>query len=47
MLDLPIHAGVRYGSPINADVVVVAEPKEFLPSELCAIVSYYGVWDPK
>ena len=34
---------MRYGSPINADVVVVVEPEEFLPQELCAIVGYDGV----
>ena len=38
---------MRYGSPINADVVVVVEPEEFLPRELCAVVDYDGVWDPK
>ena len=47
MLDLPIHAGVRHGSPINADVMVIAEPKEFLPHELCAIINYDGVQDSK
>ena len=39
--------GVRYGSLINVDVVVVVEPEEFLPHELCAVVGYDGVWDPK
>ena len=47
MLDLPVYAGVRSGSPIDMDVVVVIEPKEFLPRELCAVVGYDGVWDPK
>ena len=47
MLDQPVRAGVRYGSPINADVVVIAELEEFLPHELCAIVSYDGVQDSK
>ena len=46
-LDLPVRARVRYGSPINTDVVVVAELEEFLPRELCAVVDYDGVWDPK
>ena len=45
-LDLPVRARVRYGSPINADVVVIAELEEFIPHELCAIVGYDGVWDP-
>ena len=38
---------MRYGSPINADVVVVAEPEEFLPRELRAVVGYDGVRDPE
>ena len=46
-LDLPVRVGVCYGSPINVDVVVVVEPKEFLPRELCAVVGYDGVWDPE
>ena len=25
--------------------MVIVEPKEFLPCELCAIVGYDGVWD--
>ena len=45
MLDLPVHEGVRHDSPINADVMVIAEPKEFLPRELCAVVGYDGVRD--
>jgi len=36
---------VRYGSPINVDVMVIVEPEEFLPRELCAIVGYDRVWD--
>ena len=46
-LNLPVHVDVRYGSPINADVVVITESKEFLPRELCAVVGYDGVWDPE
>ena len=46
-LHLPVCVGVRYGSPINMDVVVVAELEEFLPHELCAVVGYDGVWDPE
>ena len=46
-LDLPVRVGVRYGSPINMDSVVIAELEEFLPHELCAVVSYDGVWDPE
>ena len=38
---------MRYDSPVDADVVVVVEPKEFLPCELCVIVGYDGVWDPE
>ena len=45
MLDLPVCAGVRYDSPVDADVMVIAEPEEFLPRELRAIVNYDGVWD--
>ena len=44
-LNLPVHVGVRYGTPINTDVVVVVEPEEFLPRELCAVVGYDGVRD--
>jgi hypothetical protein len=29
------------------DVVLIIEPKEFLPRELCAVVGDDGVWDPK
>ena len=47
MLNLPIHVGVCYDSPINTDVVVVIELEEFLPHELCAVVDYDGVWDPE
>ena len=41
----PFVPGVCYGSPINVDVVVIIEPEEFLPHELCVVVGYDGVWD--
>ena len=47
MLDLPIHSGVRNGGPIDLDVVFIIESKEFLASELCAIVHDDGVWYSK
>ena len=47
MLDLPICAGVRHGSPINPDVVFITESEELLSDELCAIVRDDGVWNPK
>ena len=47
MLDLPVHAGVRYGGPIDVDVVFIVESEELLPGELCAIVHDNGVWDSK
>jgi hypothetical protein len=31
MLDLPVHAGVHHGGPIDADVVFIAELEEFVP----------------
>jgi hypothetical protein len=39
--------GVRHGGPVDANVVVIVEPKEFLSSELRAIVHDDGVWDSK
>ena len=47
MLNLPVHAGVRHGGPIDADVVFIAELEELFPSELRAIVHDDGVWDHK
>jgi hypothetical protein len=38
---------VHHGSPVDIDVVLIIEPKEFLPHELCAVVGDDGVWDPK
>jgi hypothetical protein len=46
-LNLPVRSGVCYGGPINSNVVVVAEPEEFLSCELCAIVGNNGVWYSK
>ena len=43
MLNLPIHSGVRDGSPIEPDVLFIAESKEFLAGELCVIVHDDGV----
>ena len=43
MLDLPVHVGVRYGGPIDADVIFIIEFEELLPSELRAIVHDNGV----
>ena len=47
MLDLPIRSGVHDGGPIDPDVLFIAESKEFLIGELCAIVRDDGVWGPK
>ena len=47
MLDLPVHAGVRHGGPIDVDVVFIIESEELLPSELHAIVHDNGVRDSK
>ena len=47
MLDLPVHAGVCHGGPINADVVFIVELEELLSSELRAVVRDDGVQDPK
>ena len=43
----PVRAGTRHGGPINAVVVLIAESKELLPGELCAIVCDNGVRDSK
>ena len=47
VLNLPIRVVVRHGSPINLDVVFIAELKELLSGELHAIVLDDGVWDSK
>ena len=47
MLDLPVHAGVCHGGPINTDVVFIAESEELLSGELHAIVHDNGVLDSK
>ena len=38
---------MRHDSPINADVVFIAESKEIFPGELCAVVCGNGVQDSK
>ena len=45
MFLLPIHLGVCYGGPVDADVMFIAKSEELLPSELCAVVCDDGVWD--
>ena len=47
MLDLSVCSGVHDGSPIDSDVLFIAESNEFLVSELCAIVHDDGVWYSK
>ena len=47
MLDLPVCLGVHDNGPIDQDVVFIAEPKEFLVDELCAVVPDDGVWYSK
>jgi hypothetical protein len=42
-LKLSVCLGVRHDCRIHADVVIIAEPKELLASELCAIVSDDGI----
>ena len=38
---------MRYGGPIDEDVIFIIELEELLPSELCAIVRDDGVQDSK
>jgi hypothetical protein len=45
--DLPVRPSVRYGCPIHADMVIIAEIKELFVGELCAVVGDDGVWDPE
>ena len=45
MLDLPIRSRVHDGGPIDPDVVFIAESKELLSGELCAVVHDDRVWD--
>ena len=47
MLNLPIHAGVRHGGPIDVNVVFIIESEELFLGELHAIVCDNGVWDSK
>ena len=44
VLNLPVRPKVRYGCPIHADMVIIAEPEEFLAGELGAIIGDDGVW---
>jgi hypothetical protein len=46
-LHLPIYHWVSHGGPVHTDVVAFAKVQELFPSELGAIVSDDGVWDPK
>jgi hypothetical protein len=43
----PVHPGVRHGSSVHMDMVIIAEIKEFFVGELCAIIGDDGVWDPE
>ena len=43
MLDLPVHAGVCHGGPIDMDVIFIIELEELLLDELCAVVHDNGV----
>jgi hypothetical protein len=45
--DLPIHPGVRFSSPIHADMVIIVEIKKLFASELRAVVGDDGVYDPE
>jgi hypothetical protein len=46
-LYLSVCMGVCHGVPIDPDMVVIIESKEFLPYELRVVVRDYGVWDSK
>jgi hypothetical protein len=45
--NLPVHAGVRHGGQVDADVITIIEFEEFLPYELCTIIRDDGVRDSK
>jgi hypothetical protein len=45
--DLLVHSGVCHGHPIHVDMVIIAEIKKLFASELCAVVSNDGIWDPE
>jgi hypothetical protein len=47
VLNLPVHAGVRHGGPVDTNVVVITELEEFIPRELRAIVHDDGIWESK
>lgn len=38
-LDLPIHARVSYGYPIDSNMIVVINLEKFLSKKLCAVVN--------
>ena len=40
---MPIRVGVRYGGPVDVDVIFIAELEELLPYELHAVVYDNGV----
>ena len=47
MLDLLVHAGVRYGGPVDVNVIFIVELEELLPGELRDVVCDNGVWYSK
>jgi hypothetical protein len=47
MFDLPIRAGVHHGGPIDSDVVVIAEPEEFLSCKLLSLSVMMEFGTPK
>jgi hypothetical protein len=44
---MPIRHGVSYDGPVHTDVVVLAEVRELIPSELRAIAGDDGVRDSR
>ena len=47
MFYLPVHPGVRYRGPVDADVLFIAKLEELISGELRAVVYDDGVWDSK
>jgi hypothetical protein len=47
MLDLPVHVWVGYRGLVHQDVAIITEIQDFFPSELCVVVGYDGLVDPK
>ena len=47
MLDLPVRVGVRYGGPVDADVIFIVELEELLPGELRALSVIIEFGTPK